>query len=192
MNSDLFTVVWPVHTLEHFFLATICYFLTLVIFNQKMASFIRCVSHISFPDSVQTLSYLHYWINTPVSRTTITAERCKQVIPPPLLKHTNKSYFYHCWSTQVCCTSVTAETQTGRNTLTSCWKCLPGLRLVGSQRVVGRQEVQFAIALFEHVDVRKSAGWGHQSLLHAGWVDDVRPLQNSAGNQQTQSLVLGA
>ena len=67
--------------------------------------------------------------------------------------------------------SVHTHTHTHTRTHTHTLLPTPGLRLVSLEGVVGPEEVQFAVALFKHVDSFELMGRVHQCLLHAGRVD---------------------
>ena len=54
------------------------------------------------------------------------------------------------------------------------------LWLVAAQNLVGLHQVQFPVALFEHVDAWKPSSGGHKGLFNAGGVDDVASVQYPA------------
>ena len=58
----------------------------------------------------------------------------------------------------------------------------PCLRSVAVQDLVGSDQVQFPVALLEHVDPGQPAGRGDQSLLHGGGVHQL-PVQDGAAGQ---------
>lgn len=62
---------------------------------------------------------------------------------------------------------------------------LPGLWSVTVEDLVGSDQIQFPMALLEHVDPWQPAGRGDQSLLHGGWIDQL-PVQDRAGGQRKQ------
>lgn len=67
-------------------------------------------------------------------------------------------------------------------------RCLPGLRSVAVQDLVGSDQVQFPMALLKHVDPWQPTGRGDQSLLHGGWIYQL-PVQDSARGQRRTAFV---
>lgn len=66
--------------------------------------------------------------------------------------------------------------------ITVCLLCsqLPGteagLRFVTVEHLIGFEQIQLAMALLKHVDSRQTTSRSHQSLFHAGRVDDVASM----------------
>lgn len=65
----------------------------------------------------------------------------------------------------------------------------PGLRSVAVQDLVGSNQVQFPVALLEHVDPRQPAGGGDQSLLHGCRVHQLA-VQDGAAEQRRAEVVM--
>lgn len=57
------------------------------------------------------------------------------------------------------------------------------LWFVVAQDLISLDQVQFAVTLLEHVWTRKPSSRRHQRLLHAGWVYDLLPMQDTARQQ---------
>lgn len=66
-------------------------------------------------------------------------------------------------------------------------RCLPGLRSVAVQDLVGSDQVQFPMTLLKHVDPRQPTGRGDQSLLHGRWIHQL-PVQDGARGQKEDNL----
>lgn len=65
---------------------------------------------------------------------------------------------------------------------------LPGLRSVAVEDLIGSDQVQFPVALLEHVDPRQAARRGDQSLLHGGRVHQLPVQDGAAGRNKGRSL----
>lgn len=85
-----------------------------------------------------------------------------------------------CWMNISCCVF--------KSCYMCVWRCLPGLRSVAVQDLVGSDQVQFPMALLKHVDPRQPTGRGDQSLLHGGWIHQL-PVQDGARGQRRTAFV---